>query len=138
MIKKLVLTTTCLFFVGCGVAQKPVAQNIQPSEPKWLLDPTMNQGGKLAAVGCSGMHVNGKSAQEKLAIQRAIDEIAMQKNTKVSNVTLRNKSFSSGGNTSSKGQTTSLHEVNNQNISTKVLDKYVKPNGDICVWVVER
>ena len=128
----IILFSTIFIFSACST--KIFNSN---DEPKWLSDAQYNVGNKRAAVGCSAIHLNGKNAQEKLAIQRAIDSIAMQKQSTVSNVTLRSKSANSGKVSSSTMDSTSVHQVNNVNISTKVLDKYTNKDGDICVWVVE-
>jgi hypothetical protein len=121
-----------LIFSGCSL--RLFDKN---SEPKWLKDPQYSVGDKRAAVGCSAIHAQGKNAQEKLAIQRAIESIALQKQSTVSNVTLRSKSVSSGNLSNSTMNSNSLHQVNSVNISTKVLDRYTNKDGDICVWVVE-
>lgn len=105
-------------------------------EPLWLDDPQKEANGKLTAVGCASRHINGEVAQKKLALQRAIDEIAMQKKTKVQTVSYNTKIITESSKTS-QTQTSSLQEVQNVDVSTKVMEYYTKPDGDICVWVVE-
>jgi len=136
--KILVLSSVAILFGGCGV------QNLQNSiglssnqEPQWLLNPYY-QNDKIAAVGCAKQHINGIEAQKKLAISRAIDQIATQKRVKVDNVTLRRKSSSNGRRGNSSSESSSLQTVDNVSISTKTKAIYKKPNGDICAWVVAR
>ena len=87
---------------------------------------------KITAVGCATKHYKGIAAQKKLALSRAIDEIAMQTKTTVSNTVLRKKS---NGYTSTK--ISSLQSVNDLKLKTKIMAYYTKPDGDICVWVVK-
>jgi uncharacterized membrane protein len=102
------------------------------NEPKWMTDPVKEANGKITAIGCSARHYKGIQAQKKLALQRAIDEIAMQINTKVSKISLNRRS-----NISSSTSSTSLQEVNEENVSIKVMKYYITKNGDICVWIIK-
>ncbi len=136
-------TFLILLFNGCATSKNTYSNTIQPQVtnkkstlPAWLDDPQKEANGKLTAVGCASRHVNGEVAQKKLALQRAIDEIAMQKKTKVQSVSYATKT-SSEYERSSKTQSSSLHEVENVAVSTKVMEYYKKDDGDICVWVVE-
>ena len=105
-----------LFFSGCTRSQNTYSNTIQPiikqypATPLWLNDPQKESNGKLTAVGCASKHINGEVAQKKLALQRAIDEIAMQKKTKVQTVSYSTKSSSNGTKTSAT-QSSSLHEI---------------------------
>ena len=131
-----------LFLNGCAFSTAPsviptvAKKNGSHSQPSWIDDPEKEANGKLTAVGCASKHINGEVAQRKLALQRAIDEIAMQKKTKVQMVHYATKSFSNSAKTSTT-QSSSLHEVENIEVSTKVMEYYTKSDGDICVWVVE-
>lgn len=108
-------------------------------EPEWVINPLSGiTNGKLAATGCARTHVRGVEAQKKLAIQRGIDQIAMQLSTKVSVVSYRKKQASSGNNISSKLDSSSLQEVENVEVSTKVKAFYKRVStGEICAWVVQ-
>ena len=109
----------------------------QSSEPKWLNDPFFIKD-KRNAIGCAEQHFKGLAEQKKLAISRAIEQIALQKSSKVSAVTYRNRSSNSGSNSS---QTSSLQEVDSQNITTKIVDTFEYKDGSnagrMCVLVVE-
>ncbi|MEA3384379.1 MAG: hypothetical protein U9Q20_06895 [Campylobacterota bacterium] len=103
-------------------------------EPKWLKDPYIDND-KLAAVGCANTHIDGEQAQKKLAIARAIDQIATSKEVKVQNVKLMKKSIS-GIHKSSSLDSSSLHSIDNVSVSTKTKATYKKSDGEICAWVI--
>jgi len=72
VVKSILALLVSLMFVACS-AQPTASAN---SRPSWILDP--NQAGTVGAVGQCGTHFNGKSMQRKVAITRAIEELAMQ------------------------------------------------------------
>jgi hypothetical protein len=122
-----------LFFAGCNYNLQNRAKQQQSTTPEWISNPTFIQG-KRSAVGSCGVHIKGKDAQKKLAISRAIDQIAMQKKTTVSNQTIRESS--KGKLQTSKTQ--SLQSTNNISLSTKVLEEYYDiKNNKLYVLVVE-
>lgn len=135
--KKLVLITipAVMLLTGCSMNQI-MSPKKESSKPKWFLDPYMDND-KYAAVACAKEHFNGPSAQKKLAISRAIDEIAKSKEVSVNSNTLRTRSSGSLG-SSSAMNSSSLQNVDNVKISTKVKDVYHTKDGEICVWVVSR
>jgi hypothetical protein len=134
MFKKYILVFGLLFiFSGCGALSKFMPQ--KSSEPQWLLNPSIGAGEKIAAVGCAKSHFKGISHQKKLAVQRAISQIAIQKQSKVQTVSLSKKSSRSSGYGRSYDQT-SMAETNT-NVSTKVKEYYTKKNGEVCAWVIE-
>ncbi len=87
--KKIFFTITALslsavLFNGCVNNQNPSATKTvkKNQKPEWILNP--NLGGKIGAVGVAGNTYDLKpSTKRKLAIQRALDELAMQKGVKV-------------------------------------------------------
>ncbi len=119
------------FLNGCS---KNEAHLKKINEPKWLKDGKVE--GKISGIGCAAIHYKGLEAQKKLAIQRAIDQIAMQVSTNVSTISYNERKRDSQG-YSSNTQTKSLHTVNGENISTKILDWYKNSNGDICVLIIK-
>lgn len=123
------------FISGCNYPNQPVQNNIKKksSTPQWLTDSSYIKD-RRNAVGCAGVHIKGKSEQKKLAISRAIEQIAMQKRTTVSTQTYRESSSNKLG----KSETQSLQSTNNVNISTRVIDQYYDAlNNKLCVLVVE-
>lgn len=123
-------------FTGCSNNLTTIPQqNNDNIKPLWLTKPDYLTHGKRSAVGCAGIHFKGKAEQRKLAISRAIDEIAMQKQTTVSNQTIRE---------SSKGhlqtsKTSSIQSTNNISLSTNVVEEYYdQVNDKLCVLVIEK
>lgn len=55
--------------------------------PEWYVNYKVNNK-RLCGVGYAGIHIKGKSAQEALAIARAIEKIAIQKNVRIDSETL--------------------------------------------------
>jgi len=134
-IKLLTSVASVMLLTGCVSSLNDI---IVPADgkPKWLKDPYY-QNDKIAAVGCSPIHFNGEQAQKKLAISRAIDQIAVQKKVTVNNVTLRRKSSSNGSAYNSRStSSTSLQSVDNLSMSTKVKAIYTKKDGEMCAWVI--
>ena len=125
---------TTLFFIGCGGATQNTYNTQNNNIPQWLTNPNFIKN-KISAVGSAGIHYKGKSEQRKLAISRAIDQIALQKKTTVSNQTIRE---------SSKGhlqtsKTHSLQSTNNISLSTKVIEEYNDIyNNKLYVLVIEK
>ena len=127
---------TAILFSGCNSAQAVAPQSIN-NDPKWLDDPYIEKD-SMAAVGCARAHYNGVPGQKKLAVANAIDEIAAQINTTVENVTLRHKKHSSGIQTSSTQNSTSLHSVDKMSVQTRIKAYHTKNNGEICAWVIQK
>lgn len=129
-----IFTISVLLFTGCTNNNKVSNTKtvvVNSGEPKWMIDPYIDlPDGTVAAIGCARKHFKGKAAQRKLAISRAIDEIATQVKTTVNNATLRRRT-----NSSSSMNATSLQSVDNVNVKTKVMDIYTDRNNNMCVWV---
>jgi PBP1b-binding outer membrane lipoprotein LpoB len=128
---------TTFLFTGCtnSLFNSSTQQKVQTQEevPQWMTDANYIKN-KRSAIGCAGVHYKGESAQKKLAISRAIDQIAMQKKTTVSTQTLRKSS----SNKLNSSQTSSLQSTDNIELSTKVVEEYYdKKNNRLCVLVVE-
>ena len=136
MIKITTVIISLLLFSGCVPVNNSIVKK-EPSEPKWLQDPYL-ENDKIAATGCAKRHFKGISAQKDLAVSRAIDRIATQNSVIVDNVTLRKKSVSNGIRETSSASSSSLQTINNVKISTKNKAFYTKADGEICVWVVQR
>ena len=133
---KIAMLAGVLFFSGCvenGINLKVITGEKKSEVPKWLDNPQSESGGKITAVGCAGHHFKGKAAQKKLAVSRAIDEIATQVKVTVNNVSLRKRT-----NNSSSSSSTSLQSVDGVSVGTEIVDYYTKQNGDICAWVIKR
>ena len=117
---------------GCGSSPQPQ----KSGKPAWVLNPNYN--GKRGAVGVAGKTYDQRaSSQRKLAIQRALDELAMQQGVKVDLVMskeehLRNSSASTSMDSSSQYKTT-----NKKSITAHIEDIWQDPyTGELYVWLV--
>ena len=129
--KKNILILILLFFVSCSSTYV----NIDNLTPSWILNPQTSS--KLSAVGCSQIHIKGIHAQKKLAIARAIEQIALQKNTKVDVLSYRKKTIIGNNKVSRLNETSSIQE-SHESIKTRIKDFYTNNDKEICVWVEER
>lgn len=112
--------------------------SIKPiKEPKWLIDPYL-ENDKIAAIGCSQIHIKGTEAQKDLAISRAIDRIATQHSVIVNNIIYRKKDNLNKYQISSSSHSSSLHTVNKVTITTRTKAIYKRDDGEICAWVVQK
>jgi len=78
LVKGVLTLLVSLMFIACGGTEPTVSNGDQPT---WIYNP--NQSGVVGAVGQCGTHYDGASMQRKVAIARAIDELAMQGNVTV-------------------------------------------------------
>lgn len=75
--KQILFLLLMLVFSGCNQPQ-PASQT---TKPLWITNP--NQSGKIGAVGVANIHYKGFTYQRKLAISRALDEMALQQGVEV-------------------------------------------------------
>lgn len=54
-------------------------------KPEWVFGKIQHENFKFYGVGSAKKHINGKNHQKKLALKRAIDELAMQKESIIEN-----------------------------------------------------
>lgn len=120
-----------LFLAGCGAKSTPVQEE---GAPAWLYNPGMS--GKIGGVGSARTHVQGKSAQRKLAISRALDELANQMGVKVSNVT------ATAAHASETGASSSMESYSLQTSDGTTVKAVIKaiwydaPHDELHVWMV--
>jgi|SaaInlStandDraft_4_1057021.scaffolds.fasta_scaffold50229_1 hypothetical protein len=123
--------------LGCSrpVAPKASVDKSQCMEKSWMYTPSYN--GKSGAVGSSRMHVRGRAEQRKLAISRALDELATQMGVKVKNITLVQASADRSG------SNTNIDTISHQTANTKV-NAYIKEvchdtyRDEIFIWMVAK
>jgi hypothetical protein len=130
------LTFLLLLFIGCYNNQINEPIKKQNTTPNWMTNPTEN-GSILGAVGCAKQHYRGINAQVKLAVARAIEQIAQQKSTTVS-TSMLNKKSSSGSNISKRSDSVAFHKSTNITLSTIKKAEYWKSKYEVCVWVIEK
>jgi len=127
---KIVVPLLALFLMaGCGSKTKPTE-----AAPEWIYNPGMS--GKIGGVGSARTHVQGKSAQRKLAISRALDELANQMGVKVSNVTATAARSGQSG-ASSSMESYSVQTSGGTTVKAVIKAVWYDPYKDeIYVWMV--
>ena len=117
-----------LFLSGCNSTPSYQRCNINHKAPK----------GKIGGLGIAARHLGGKSAQRKLAISRALDEIASQLGTKVSNQTVRQESVANG-NSNSTMQIYSFQTTNGKIIKAKIKNSCYDPRTqELYIWMITK
>lgn len=126
----LVFVSLCFALVSCTSAPLSIGQ------PSWVNNPSVSD--KIAGIGICGIHVNGKTAQRNLAIQRAVDEIAAQLGVTVNNVALvSTKGTSSAASTSVESY--SLQSVDGKVVSAVIKGTWTDPKtSELYIWMVTK
>jgi len=118
-----------LIITGCS---KPSSKPI--IEPKWLYKPNLNS--NTGAVGSSKPHFKGKTMQRRVAISRALDELAQQKGVEISNIIMRNEK-NSGARVSSSTTIKSIQESSSTHIRAHIEEIWIDPrNKELYVWLI--
>ncbi len=100
------------------------------SRPTWITEP--GEGVSAAA----GEHINGRVAQEELAIARARDELARRMGVRVSNV-MSSELTVAGQTAVSSAQSQSTQQVTGAEVRASVKAKWLDTNsGLLWVWLV--
>ena len=133
--KYILLLIITIFFISCNNSLNKLEPSVN-KEPSWLYNPQTNS--SLAAVGCAQIHINGIHAQKKLAVSRAIEQIALQKNAKVKVISYRKKITSNASIKSSIINETSSLQETQANIQTIVKEFHTNKDKEICAWVQEK
>lgn len=107
---------------------------LKSSMPKWILSPSQN--GKVGAVGSALPHFKGKTAQRRLAISRALDELAQQSGVNVKSTILR-KEKRDGAITNSSAEVFSIQNSANKSIKAHIQEIWTNPKTEeIYVWLL--
>ncbi len=128
-----------LFFILLLPAIFTACQNrdVRPipiEEPAWVLQPSL--GGKVGAVGSAREHFKGKSAQRRLAISRALDELAQQSGVQVESTIKRNEKRE-GMRTNSSAEIYTIQNSSNETIQAHIQEVWTHPRTkEIYVWLV--
>ncbi|HIC44467.1 MAG TPA: hypothetical protein EYO73_09375 [Sulfurimonas sp.] len=128
---KLFLLSFILFLcLGCSNHSKI------PSviEPLWLYKPNLN--GKTGAVGSSRPQFKGKTVQRRVAVSRALDELAQQNGVEVGNIIMR-KEKSSAISASSKTIIESTQTSSGSIINAHIEEVWVDPKTkEMYIWLI--
>lgn len=123
-----------LFFAGCNSDVTPPAKENVSTCPEWINNPNLN--GVTGSVGSSGPHFKGPAYQRKLAISRALDELAMQKGVEIDLVAKREE-ISSDDNVHTTSDVQTEQRVKNTNVTAHIEATYIDPKTkELFVWMV--
>jgi len=122
------LLLTLLLLSACNGRPAPVI------EPAWVYKPNIYA--KTGAVGSSKPHYEGKTVQRRLAISRALDELAQQSGVEVGNIIMRRES-SSAIYASSTTQIHSTQSSSGNTINAHIEEVWVHPKTkEMFVWLL--
>jgi len=137
MLRSIFLSIVLLFVTvvlsGCGESPQPQMIN---GKPAWILNPKYN--GKIGAVGVAGRGYDMKlSSQRKLAIQRALDELALQQGVKVELSMTKDEHLENDHNSVVVDSHGTYTTKNNSAISAHIEDIWEdRASGELYVWLV--
>lgn len=139
ILRVLILGMLIFTVMACGKADKKeenLPTKIKNGKPEWVFNSTMGGKYKLAGVGISGPHSKGKSAQRKLSVARAIDEIASQLGTEVQSVT-KVKSSGTRAKSSTSLESYSVQTVNGQTVVARIIEMWPDTKtSELYTWMV--
>jgi uncharacterized protein YcfL len=109
MQSKFLVVLLALLCAGCSThPTTEVLSSYKSSPPSWVT--SIENSKTVYGIGASGIHVDGKEAQKRVALLRAIDNLALQHNVHVK--TVQNASLSGNKNEfQSSIQTQSEHTI---------------------------
>ena len=119
-----------LSFSACQSKYKSIPIN----KPTWINSPQKE--GKVGAIGSAMPHFKGKTAQRKLAISRALDELAQQSGVQVQSSIIRNEKRS-GKQTQSSAEVFTIQNSANETIHAHIEKTWTNPRTkEVYVWLV--
>lgn len=128
-----------LLFMGC--TNNNITPQLKESlydlngYPKWIANPTLNGKYSYGATGIAGRSYKGPSHQRKLAVQRALEELAAQIETNVISETI-SQDVVTNQSASYKSETLSTYKIN-KNISGRIMDTWQDiQNSQLYIWMV--
>ena len=122
-----------IFFAGCNENVAPAKEKLT-ARPAWINNPNID--GVIGSIGSSGPHFKGPAYQRKLAISRALDELAMQRGVEISLVAKREET-ANNDNINSSSDIKSQQNVTNTNITAHIEATYTDPDtNELFVWMV--
>jgi len=130
---KLLLPTFLLLLLlsGCGTQKDlPPVQ-----KPNWIDYPSSDL--LIGAVGSAMPHFQGKTAQRRLAISRAIDELAQQSGVQVQSTIIRKESRE-GSLTQASAEVYTIQNSEDKTIQAHIEAVWTHPRTqEIYVWLLE-
>lgn len=127
-----VLGSAVVLVSGCAESPKPQ----KGEKPAWILNPSYN--GKRGAVGVAGRTYDQRfSTQRKLAISRALDELALQQGVKVELSMKKEEHLKNEHASTSMDSTSSYKTTSSSAITAHIEDVWQDPyTGELYVWLV--
>lgn len=117
-----------LIFTGCS-------QTTPVKPPQWIMNPS--QSGKIGAVGTANRHHKGLSYQRKLAIGRALDEMALQLGVKVS-LNMIKKEHVVNEKVTTIIDTDSSYKANSTKITAHIEEAWQDPKTqELFIWLIK-
>ena len=131
VVKSILTIIVSLMFIACSAQPTATTGN----EPSWILDP--NQAGVTGSVGQCGTHFNGKSMQRKVAITRAIEELAMQGDVTVDSE-MSVSTEVSGRHVSNKSRSKTYVSAKGVSVNAYIEEIYYDKKSEILyVWMIK-
>lgn len=129
----ILLSLFIIFFAGCNSDVAPAKKAVS-TYPAWINNP--NLGGVTGSVGSSGPHFKGPAYQRKLAISRALDELAIQKGVEIDLVAKREQT-AKDDNVHSASNIKTEQRVKNSQVTAHIEATYTDPKtNELFVWMV--
>jgi len=118
------------------MAEKEQGVRLVDGKPEWFYNPSVD--GKIGGVGVSGIHINGKTGQKRLAVNRAINSIAHQMGVKVQSFSAVRSETSAGG-TSTSGESSAFFTVDGKSVTAVIKEIWIDPySSELYVWMVTK
>jgi hypothetical protein len=132
VVKKNIIIFLVFLLIGCSA--KTPQRTINNDMPDWILHP--NKNGHIGAIGVAARTYDQSiSTQRKLAISRALDELSLEKNVKVTLELNRNEHFKNAHLDVDMKTKSSYHT--STNITAHIQDIWQnKLTGQLYVWMV--
>lgn len=129
--KALTLYAAMALLLGGCHGKQPQTQE----RPAWINNPHLQ--GMTGAVGSAKIHFDGSAAQRKLAISRALDELAQQQGVVVTSQVLRQDSRE-GELTSSKADIYSFQKNSGETVHAHIEAVWQDPETEeLFIWMIK-
>jgi len=130
---KLLLSTFLLLLLLSGCNTQKDLPPVQ--KPNWIDYPSSDL--LIGAVGSAMPHFQGKTAQRRLAISRAIDELAQQSGVQVQSTIIRKESRE-GSLTQASAEVYTIQNSEDKTIQAHIEAVWTHPRTqEIYVWLLE-
>jgi hypothetical protein len=131
---KMIILVTMVFFTACTATTQEIKKD---TKPEWITNYNVDDK-YYHGVGKSGVHINGEDGQRKLALERAITDVAYQMKTEIE-IDSVNQSNLNGQQKSIRFEDISHQHIKKTSIQVKIKEVWKDNlNGDLYVWVVKK